>query len=90
MLWAAGNRDPDIFEDPGHEAGADAALATPPLAAAFTCARPQYRPVDGSSHARPAVRPDVRIELAGPVEWITQSTMRQPYRMPARIDMMPG
>ncbi|PTR07712.1 MULTISPECIES: cytochrome P450 [unclassified Novosphingobium] len=91
MLWAAGNRDPDIFDDPGtyrlermrrYDATFGGGIH---LCPGRNIARLMVHRMLARLFA-----PDVRIELAGPVEWITQSTMRQPYRMPARIDMVPG
>lgn len=90
MLWAAGNRDPEIFEEPG----------------TYQLQRPRRYDATfgggihlcpGRNIARLMVHrimsrlfyPDVRVELAGDLEWITQSTMRQPYRMPVRVKVLP-
>jgi len=87
MLWSAGNRDPDLFENPNEYV--------------LTRRRRYEATFGGGAHLCPgrniakliAMRiiarlfaPDVRIQLTGPVEWIKESTMRQPYRMPVQID----
>lgn len=89
MLWAAGNRDPEIFEEPG----------------TYKLQRPRRYDATfgGGIHLCPGrniarlivhrimsrlFSPDIRVQLVGDLKWITQSTMRQPYRMPVRVEVL--
>ena len=86
MLWAAGNRDPAVFEDPNsyrlmRQQHPNATFG----GGIHICPGRNVARVIIDSVLRGLTAPGVAIELTGPVEWIPRSTMRQPIRMPVVI-----
>jgi len=86
MLWAAGNRDPAVFEDPNsyrlmRQQRPNATFG----GGIHICPGRNVARVIIDAVLRGLTAPGVAIELTGPVEWIPRSTMRQPTRMPVVI-----
>lgn len=87
MIWSAGGRDPDVFEDPNRYQlnrvqRADATFG----GGIHLCPGRNVARTLAISVLKGVAAAHVDIALSGDVEWIARSTMRQPYRMPVTIN----
>jgi cytochrome P450 len=86
MLWAAGNRDPAVFEGPSRYDLWRTQHGTTTFGGGIhICPGRNVAVMLGEAVLKGVIRPNISITLTGPVEWIARSTMRQPYRLPVAI-----
>lgn len=86
MLWAAGNRDPDMFDEPNRYQlnrvqRYDATFG----GGIHMCPGRNVARMLVAAVVKRMTATDIDIALSGDVEWIVRSTMRQPIRMPVII-----
>ncbi len=86
MLWAAGNRDPELHENPNtydiyRRQKADTTFG----GGLHICPGRNIGRMIAETVLKRVVRPEIDIQLSGPFDWIARSTMRQPHRMPVTI-----
>jgi len=86
MLWAAGSRDPAVFEDPNsynlmRQQRPNATFG----GGIHICPGRNVARVIVEAVLRGLTAPGISVELTGPVEWVPRSTMRQPTQLPLAI-----
>lgn len=86
MLWAAGNRDPELHENPNRfdiyrKQKADTTFG----GGIHICPGRHMGRMIAETVLTRVIRPNLEIKLTGPFGWIKRSTMRQPHRMPVTI-----
>lgn len=87
MLWAAGNRDPDVFEDAGrYDLMRVRRFDTTFGGGIHLCPGRHIAGLIANQVMERVTRGDVSITLGKGFEWIIRSTMRQPYRMSVTIE----
>lgn len=86
MLWAAGNRDPDVFEEPSRYRIDRTQRAEATFGGGIhLCPGRNIAKLIARAVVERVTRTDIVLTPGDDFEWIARSTMRQPYRMPVTI-----
>ncbi|HYZ48976.1 MAG TPA: cytochrome P450, partial [Sphingomonas sp.] len=87
MVWAAGNRDPDVFDNPNQYQLTRVQRADATFGGGIhICPGRNVARMISMAVLRGITQPGIRITLGDDFRWIVRSTMRQPHRMPVTIE----